>query len=70
MNLWKRMEGVQFKLNDKAFENYSNSGYYIYQHKLTLNYRICVNQSEHNFIFQTTDFTQINDFFNNLYLEK
>lgn len=63
MMLWKRMEGLQFKLNAEAFKNYSNSDYYVYQHELTLNYRICVNQNENNFIFQTTNFTQIEDFF-------
>ena len=69
MGKWARMEGLQFKFSKQAFENYSNSDYYIYKHTLTTNYRICVSQSEHNFVFQTTDFEQVEDFFKNLYIE-
>ena len=69
MILWKRVEGLNFKLCQQAFENYSNSDYYVYQNVINNTVRVCTGQQPSEFIFETKKIQEINDFFNNLYNE-
>lgn len=69
MILWKRVEDLQFKLCRNAFENYSNSDYYVYKNVISNTFRVCLTQQVNDLIFETENMQEINDFFNNLYIE-
>lgn len=69
MILWKRVENLQYKLCQKAFENYSNSDYYVYQNVINNTFRVCIGQQPSEFIFETENMQEINEFFSNLYNE-
>lgn len=69
MILWKRVEDLQYKLCQKAFSNYSNSDYYVFRNIINNTFRVCIGQQASDFVFETENMQEINDFFNNLYVE-
>ena len=69
MILWKRVEDLQFKLCQQAYKNYSNSDYYVYKNVISNNYRVCIGQQASDFVFETENMQEVNDFFKNLYIE-
>lgn len=67
MILWKRVEDLQFKLCKKAFDNYSDSDYYVFQNVINKIFRVCIRQQSSEFVFETEKMQEINDFFVTLY---
>lgn len=66
--LWKRVEDLQFKLSKKAFNNYSNSDYCVYRNIINNTFRVCISQQIGEFVFETENLQEIEDFFENLYI--
>ena len=69
MILWKRVEDLQFKLCQNAFNNYSESDYYVFKNIINNTFRVCIGQQASDFVFETENMQEINDFFKNLYIE-
>lgn len=64
MGNWKRLNDLQFRLDTDAFKAYSNSDYSVFEN---LNkYRICINSNIDDYILETSNFNQIEDFFTKL----